>query len=53
MCNDPSFHVNSIRGKKKAAEEGRNIFVQHDLLVIAKTNIAKGEELFLDYSGSY
>jgi hypothetical protein len=53
MCNDPSFHVNSIRRKKKAAEEGYYIFVQRDLLVIAKKNIAKGDELFLDYNGSY
>jgi hypothetical protein len=50
MCNDPSFHVHSIRGIKKAVEEDSNIYVQHDLLVIAKKNIAKGKEFLLDYS---
>jgi hypothetical protein len=52
MCNDPTLNLTNREELKKQGEK-INLVVYHDLLVVAKKEIRKGDELFLHYKGSY
>jgi hypothetical protein len=52
MCNDPTLKITDREELKKEGEK-INLLVYHDLLVVAKKEIRKGDELFLHYKGSY
>jgi hypothetical protein len=52
MCNDPTLNFTD-REEIKNQGAKVNLVVYHDLLVVAKKEIRKGDELFLHYKGSY